>query len=95
MPRFQDILGQEHIKDYFQNAIVSNKVSHAYIINGEGESGKEYITNIIARTLQCESVHMTKGLYEPCDECVLCKQALSGNQPDIKTIIHEIGRAHV
>lgn len=84
MAEFKDIIGQEHIKEHLQNAIKLNKVSHAYIINGERSSGKEYIAKLFAMTLQCE-----KGDIEPCNECHSCKQSLSKNQPDIIRITHE------
>lgn len=35
MRRFADIVGQEHLKEHLENAIKMDKVSHAYIINGE------------------------------------------------------------
>lgn len=84
MAKFTDIIGQEQLKEHLQNAISMNKVSHAYIINGERSSGKEFIAKIFAMTLQCE-----KGGTEPCGECHSCKQALSGNQPDIIFVSHE------
>ena len=84
MARFTDIIGQEQIKEHLQNAISSRKISHAYIINGEKSSGKEYIARVFAMTLQCE-----KGEQEPCQECHSCKQALSKNQPDIIFVGHE------
>ena len=84
MAGFQDIYGQEAMKEHLQNAIRLGKVSHAYIINGERNSGKEFIARIFARTLQCE-----RGGIEPCGECHSCKQAESGNQPDISRVTHE------
>lgn len=84
MATFQDIIGQEQIKEHLQNAIAAKKVSHAYIINGEKASGKEFIARIFAQTLQCE-----KGGTEPCGECHSCKQALSDNHPDIRYVSHE------
>ena len=60
------------------------KVSHAYIINGERNAGKEFIARVFAMALQCE-----KKEAEPCGECHSCKQALSNNQPDIIYISHE------
>lgn len=84
MASFKDIIGQEQIKEHLKNAIAAGKVSHAYIINGEKASGKEFIANIFAMTLQCE-----KGGDEPCQECHSCKQALSANQPDIIRVTHE------
>ena len=84
MAKFTDIIGQEQLKEHLQNAIATKKVSHAYIINGERSSGKEFIARIFAMALQCE-----KGETEPCGECHSCKQALSNNQPDIVYVSHE------
>ncbi len=84
MAKFSDIIGQEQIKEHLQNAIATNKVSHAYIINGERCAGKEFIAHVFAMALQCE-----RQEEEPCQECHSCKQALSGNQPDIIKVMHE------
>ena len=84
MVGFQDIIGQEQIKEHLQNALTTGKVSHAYIINGEKSSGKEFIAKIFAMALQCE-----QGGAEPCNECRSCKQSLSKNQPDIIYVSHE------
>lgn len=84
MAGFGDIIGQEQIKEHLQNALSAGKISHAYIINGEKLSGKEFIAKVFAMALQCET-----GGEEPCQECHSCKQALSGNQPDIIRVTHE------
>ncbi len=85
MSRFKDIVGQEQIREHLENAIRLDKVSHAYIINGERSSGKEFIAKTFAMALQCENRQDT----EPCHECHSCKQALSANQPDIIFLTHE------
>lgn len=84
MADFRDIIGQEQIKEHLRGALSSGKISHAYIINGERSSGKEFIARIFAMALQCE-----KGEVEPCGECHSCRQALSNNQPDIIYVSHE------
>lgn len=85
MRRFADIVGQEHLREHLENAIKMDKVSHAYIINGEKNAGKEFIAKTFAMALQCENRQGT----EPCGECHSCRQALSGNHPDIIFITHE------
>lgn len=85
MATFKDIIGQEQIKDHLTHAIEQGKISHAYVINGERFSGKEFIANVFAMALQCEH---PDGV-EPCQQCHSCKQALSGNQPDIIRVTHE------
>lgn len=85
MATFKYIIGQEQIKDHLTHAIEQGKISHAYVINGERFSGKEFIANVFAMALQCEH---PDGV-EPCQQCHSCKQALSGNQPDIIRVTHE------
>ena len=84
MAGFQHIIGQEQMKEHLRSALEQNKISHAYIIQGERFSGKEFIAKTFARALQCE-----KKEAEPCEQCHSCKQALSGNQPDIISVLHD------
>ena len=84
MATFQDIIGQDQMKEHLMGAIQHGKVSHAYLINGERSSGKEFIAKVFAKALQCE-----EGVIEPCGKCHSCKQAESGNQPDIIFVTHE------
>ena len=84
MAQFKDIIGQEQIKEHLRNALLADKVSHAYLISGEKSSGKEFIAKVFAMALQCE-----RGGAEPCQECHSCKQALSDNHPDIVRVTHE------
>ena len=54
MLEFKDILGHEQIKEHFQNAAATGKVSHAYILSGEEGMGKKTLANAFAMTLLCE-----------------------------------------
>lgn len=89
MARFTDIIGQEQIKEHFQNALKMNKISHAYILNGEKNSGKEFIAKVFASALQCEKTDMASGMPEPCGTCRSCKQMDGKNQPDVIYVSHE------
>ena len=84
MHEFKDILGHEQIKEHFQNAAATGKVSHAYILSGEEGMGKKTLANAFAMTLLCE-----EGGREPCMQCHACKQVLSGNHPDLIYVTHE------
>ena len=84
MAGFSGIIGHEQIIEHLQNAIRLNKVSHAYILDGEEGSGKMLLASAFAQTLQCE-----KGGTEACGTCHSCIQAESLNQPDIIRITHE------
>ena len=82
--KFQDVIGQGKITRHLQDAIRMQKVSHAYLMQGESGSGKKMLANIFAKTLQCEE----QGI-EPCGKCKSCKQADSYNHPDICYVKHE------
>ena len=84
MGDFSKILGHENIIGYFKNAISMEKVTHAYILNGQEKSGKMMLAEAFAMALQCE-----QGGSKPCNTCHSCKQALNHNQPDIIYVTHE------
>ena len=84
MAGFKDIIGQENIKEHMQNAIQMDKVSHAFIIQGEIGAGKDFIAKVFAKTIQCE-----RSKKEPCEECRSCKQMDGRNHPDVIWVTHE------
>lgn len=81
---FNDILGQEQIKDHLTGALNENKISHAYIFSGEEGSGKKMLAERFAAALEC-----TDDTVRPCGSCLSCMQAESGNHPDIVYVTHE------
>ncbi len=84
MPGFGDILGHEAVKEHFQKAIESHRISHAYILAGEAGMGRKSLAHAFALTLLCE-----KGGSQPCMECHACKQVLAGSHPDLIHVTHE------
>ena len=84
MGSFKYVVGHKDIIKYIGNAIREDQVSHAYIMNGARGSGKKLLANLFATTLLCE-----KGGPDPCNECHSCRQAESGNHPDIIRVTHE------
>ena len=84
MAGFSEIIGHNQIVDHLKNAIRLEKVSHAYILNGENNSGKMMIAEAFAMALQCES-----GKEEACMQCRSCHQAKEHNHPDIIYVSHD------
>ena len=84
MGSFKDVVGHRDIINYIGNAVSMDQVSHAYILNGERGTGKKMLAHLFAMTLLCEK----KGTG-PCNECHSCKQADSGNHPDIIRVTHD------
>lgn len=84
MGSFKDVVGHKNIINYIRSAVKEDKVSHAYVLNGERGAGKKMLANLFATTLLCE-----KAGPDPCNVCHSCKQAESGNHPDIIKVTHE------
>lgn len=83
---FDDIIGQEHIKEHLTTAVTSGKISQAYLITGEVAQGKEFIAKIFANALLCEN---PADGYNPCGACHPCIQAAAGAHPDVIIVTHE------
>ncbi len=81
---FYQIVGHEDIIRHFKSSIEQNRVSHAYILCGEANSGRRSLAFSFAKTLQCES-----GGLDPCNACPACIKADSHNHPDIIYVHHE------
>lgn len=84
MNTFADVIGHEDIVEHLKSAIRMKKISHAYIFAGEDGMGKNFVADIFAAAIQCES-----SQDEPCTHCKSCLQAATNNHPDIKRITHE------
>lgn len=80
--RFADVVGQQHITRTLRNALVSNRMHHAYLLSGPRGTGKTTVARLLAKAVNC--LNLQDG--EPCNECTACKSILSGETMDILEI---------
>jgi len=79
---FGQLVGQETVGRALSNAILSNRVGHAYLFTGARGVGKTSTARILAKALDC--VHGPTP--EPCNECDVCRSISTGDDIDVLEI---------
>ncbi len=73
---FQNILGNDKIKNLLQESVNNNKVSHSYLFVGKSGIGKKMIAKEFAKAILC------LGDNKYCDNCKSCLEFDGQNNPD-------------
>ena len=76
---FDDVIGQKASVGALRQAVISNRLAHAYLFCGQHGTGKTTIAKIFSRAVNCE--HPING--NPCNECETCKGILDGSILDV------------
>ena len=78
---FENIVGNDKIKELLQNSIKNKKVSHSYLFIGQEGIGKKMIAMDFAKAILCLD---EKSKY--CNVCKSCIEFDSNNNPDFKIL---------
>ena len=76
---FEQVVGQRHVVETLERAILEGRTSHAYLFCGPRGTGKTTMARLLAKALMCES---GPGKL-PDGTCEQCRLIAAGEHPDV------------
>lgn len=75
---FENIIGNEEVKDTLNKIIEQEKLSHSYMFIGPEGMGKTLFAKEFAKMILCENSY-----NKPCNTCKSCIEMQNNNNPDL------------
>jgi DNA polymerase-3 subunit gamma/tau len=76
---FDDLIAQDTVVTTLKNALLSDKIVHAYLFSGPRGVGKTSAARVLARALNCTQ----STSHEPCGTCPNCTSIADGSSVDV------------
>lgn len=77
---FDQVVGQEHVKDVLGSAVARGLTGHAYLFSGPRGVGKTTTARLMAMAVNCEREDPAE---RPCGTCESCRLVREGSHPDV------------
>ncbi|NJL05033.1 MAG: DNA polymerase III subunit gamma/tau [Chloroflexaceae bacterium] len=76
---FDELVGQEHVIQTLRNAVVEDRIGHAYLFTGPRGVGKTSMARLLAKAVNCEA----EPAHRPCGVCPMCIAVSEGRAVDV------------
>ena len=77
---FEQLLGNQRLKENLRAGIGRGKISHFYLISGPQGSGKKTLARLLAAAILCREGN------KPCLFCPVCRKVMDDTHPDFITV---------
>lgn len=77
---FAELVGQEHVVQTLRNAIMEERVAHAYLFTGPRGVGKTSMARLLAKAVNCLAADPSQ---RPCGSCTACTSVAEGRAVDV------------
>lgn len=71
---WEQVVGQDHVVQTLRNAIVSDRMAHAYLLAGPRGTGKTTTARLIAKSVNCLEPDLALRPCNQCDHCLAVNQ---------------------
>jgi DNA polymerase-3 subunit gamma/tau len=77
---FEEVVGQPHVTFTLRNALVTDRIAHAYLFTGPRGTGKTSMARLLAKAVNCLA---EDPALRPCNECQHCISVNEGRFLDL------------
>src|ERR1044071_10384813 len=88
-----NLRGHTEIADQFRQALARSRLASTFLFVGPAGIGKRTFALKLAQGLLCE--RMPADRLDPCGQCKICHQVMSGNYPDVLIISKPADKAFI
>ncbi len=76
---FDELVGQDHVLQTLRNAILEDRIAHAYLFTGPRGVGKTSMARLLAKAVNCTASQAER----PCGVCDSCRAIADGRMVDV------------